>query len=61
MSNLALALTTLRAPIRLRNAREHARLARRLREGAELHNALAALGRGIRAHNRRCFLRHPCD
>ena len=53
--------TTLRAPVRLRNAREHRRLARRLRDGAELHNALAAFDRGIRAHNRRCFLRHPCD
>ena len=51
-------VTTLRAPIRLRNAREHARLARRLREGAELHNALATFDRGIRRHNRRCFLRH---
>ena len=53
--------TTLRAPIRLRNAREHRRLVRRLRDGAELHHALAAFDRGIRAHNRRCFLRHPCD
>ena len=55
------ATVTLRAPIRLRNNREHRGLARRLREGAELHNALAAFDRGIRAHNRRCFLRHPCD
>lgn len=54
------ATVTLRAPIRLRNAREHRRLARRLRQGAWLHNALAAFDRGIRAHNRRCFLRHPC-
>ena len=54
-------VTTLRAPIRLRNAREHARLARRLRQGAELHNALARFERGIRRHNRRCFLRHPPD
>ena len=51
-------VTTLRAPIRLRNAREHARLARRLREGAELHNALATFDRGIRRHNRQRFLRH---
>lgn len=51
-------VTTLRAPIRLRNAREHAPLARRLRQGAELHNALARFDRGIRRHNRRCFLRH---
>ena len=54
-------VTTLRAPIRLRNAREHARLAHRLRQGAELHNALAAFDRGIRRHNRRCFLRHAPD
>lgn len=52
---------TLRAPVRLRNGREHQRLARRLRDGAELHNALAEFDRGIRSHNRRCFLRHPCD
>ncbi len=55
------ATVTISAPIRPRNAREHRRLARRLRQGAELHNALAAFDRGIRAHNRRCFLRHPCD
>ena len=54
-------VTTLRAPIRVRNAREHARLDRRLRQGAELHNALARFDRGIRRHNRRCFLRHVPD
>ena len=52
---------TPRAPVRLRNGREHQRLARRLRDGAELHNALAEFDRGIRAHNRRCFPRHPCN
>ena len=54
-------VTTLRAPIRIRNAREHTRLVRRLWQGAELHNALAAFDRGIRRHNRRCFLRHAPD
>ena len=52
---------TLQAPIRLRNAREHARLRARLRQGAELHNALAAFDDGIRRHNRRCFLRQAPD
>ena len=45
----------------MRNVREHARWKRRLREGAGLHNALALFDRGIRRHNRRCFLRHACD